>query len=260
MISIRVLGLSALSLMVSACGGEDEEGTESGSFAVTSPAIQEGGMIPAENTCEGRPFPVALSNPAISWTPGPEGTQSYAIVVKHLAISDGLPQTDPNYFRGFMWAIWDIPANVTSIPANLGSEQFPTAIPGAQQWTSYNQFGYFAPCPNFDLEAYAASGTRVVDDYGFTVYAVGAPKLTLPPMPAGVTNYTMTLALHLDQVALAQSQLNAQSNAVPTMGPTPPTERPALVYPTGITATPAEAVAADPVMGDTAAASTAAPM
>jgi len=58
-------------------------------------------------------------------------------------------------------------------------------------------------------------------------------------MPAGVTNYTMTLAMHLDATSLDMTQLNATSDAVPTEGPLPPDMRSALVYPDGIVATPA---------------------
>lgn len=234
----RAPALCAAALVLSACG-EEEDASSSASFSVSSPVIPQGGMIPADNTCEGRPFPEALGNPQIDWTEGPEGTQSYALVLKHLAISDG--PRDANYFRGFMWAIWDIPATVHSIPANLSREANPPEIPGAQQWTSYNQFGYFAPCPNFDLERLMTEGTVLVDDYGFSLYALSEAKLTLPQMAPGDTNFTMTLALHLDQTALDMVQLNAQSNAVPTMGPTPPDSRPALVYPAGIMPTPAPA-------------------
>jgi len=209
-------------------------------MTVTSPAFAEGGIIPYEYTCQGRPFPVALGNPQIDWTSGPEGTQSYAIVVTHRAIAEALPPEDPNYFRGFMWAIWDIPATIKSVPALISTVQRPPEVPGAQQWTSYNQFGWFSPCPNFDLEALAADpASKVTDGYGITVYALDTPTLALPQMPAGVTNFTMTLALHLNQIALAKYQLNAVSDAVPTAGPTPPDMRPALVYPDGIVATPA---------------------
>jgi phosphatidylethanolamine-binding protein (PEBP) family uncharacterized protein len=198
-------------------------------------------MVPAENSCEGRPFPVPLmGNPQFDWTEGPEGTQSYALVAKHLAISESTPPTDPLYARGFMWAIWDIPASVRSLPGNLSGAQFPTEIPGAQQWASFNQFGYFAPCPNFMVDPAAAAADpslRTLDRYGFALYAVSTPNIALPPRPEDVTNYTMTLAMHLDANNLGMVQLNATSDAVPTSfaPPDPAT----LVFPPGITTAPA---------------------
>ena len=80
-----------------------------------------------------------------------------------------------------MWVIWDIPADVHKLPANLSRAQFPAEIPGAQQWANRNQFGYFAPCPNSNPAVIAADPSKkVVNDYGFEVYALNTAKVTLP--------------------------------------------------------------------------------
>jgi phosphatidylethanolamine-binding protein (PEBP) family uncharacterized protein len=201
-------------------------------------------------------------NPQFDWTEGPAGTQSYALVSKHLAISESTPPTDPGYARGFMWAIWDIPATVKSLPGNISRAQFPTEIQGAQQWASFDQFGYFAPCPNFGVtpeEVEADPTLRKLDRYGFTLYAVSTPNIPLPARPDDVTNYVMTLAMWLDQNALGQVQLNAVSDALP-ISFMPPNVA-SLVYPPGVATAPAmfpemamPPPAADPAAADPAAA------
>src|SRR5690606_30634079 len=111
-------------------------------WAISSPAFSEGDELPNENTCAGREFAVG-SSPELNWTDGPEGTQSYALVLKHLAIVEDVDPTSPDYAKGFMWVIWDIPPSVRKLPANLGRDAFPPEVPGAQQWAIRNQFGYF---------------------------------------------------------------------------------------------------------------------
>jgi phosphatidylethanolamine-binding protein (PEBP) family uncharacterized protein len=223
-----------------ACSSSDDK-DENGqtAFSISSPQFPDGGMIPREHTCEGRAFPVpGMGNPEFNWTDGPAGTQSYALVAKHLAISDKLPPTDRNYFRGFMWAIWDIPASVHQIPKNLAPAQFPTEIPGSQQWQSFNQFGFFAPCPGFVLTPeQITAGMRQVDDYGFTLYAVSTPKVALPARPMDVGNYTMVLAMHLDANNLGKVQLNAKADGIPTGPPMPP-DPATLIFPPGVTTGP----------------------
>jgi phosphatidylethanolamine-binding protein (PEBP) family uncharacterized protein len=224
--------------LVGACGTPEEEPAEA--WAISSPLIAEGAEIPPEHTCDGRPFPVG-SSPELNWTEGPEGTLSYAIVLKHLAIVENLPPTDPNYFKGFMWAIWDIPAAVHKLPANLGRDMFPPEVPGAQQWSIRNQFGYFAPCPNPDPATVAADpATRVTEGYGFSIYALNTANLSLPPKQADVGNYTLTLTQHLESANLGTIMLRAVSSAVAGEAPVP-VDMAALQYPPGATASAAPA-------------------
>jgi phosphatidylethanolamine-binding protein (PEBP) family uncharacterized protein len=234
MSSTRLIGVSGILLVgvLTACSSEEEESDASTTtFAVTSPAFAAGGAIPAEYTCDTRPFPVALTNPELNWTEGPTGTKSYAIVVKHLAIVEGLDPSDPNYFKGFMWAIWDIPSTVHKLPTNLSRDAAPADIPGAQQWSIRNQFGYFAPCPNADPATVAADPTtRVNEEYGFTVYALNTDKLPLPAKEADVANYAWTITKYLDSANIGSVTLRATSDAVSSAAPTP-VDMAALVYP-----------------------------
>jgi len=227
------LAVPFFALSLSACGGEDEPAPAAPTWDMTSPAFSAGGAIPAEYTCDGRPFPVALGSPELNWEAGPAGTMSYAIVVKHLAIVEGLPPTDPNYFKGFMWAIWDIPASVLKLPANISRAQMPAEVPGAQQWAIRNQFGWFAPCPNADPAPVAADpSTRVTNDYGISIYAMPTAKVTLPAKEADVSNYVLTLTKYLDMANIGTTMLRATSDALSSAAPTP-VDMATLVYPAG---------------------------
>lgn len=213
-----------LALALGACSSDDKSSDQPAAtpFAVTSPAFKEKASIPYDYTCDGRAFPVALTNPELDWTDGPAGTKSYAIVVKHMAIVEGLDPSDPNYFKGFMWTVWDIPASVHKLPSNLSRDEAPAEIAGAHQWSIRNQFGYFAPCPNSDPAPIAADPTtRVTNEYGFEVYALDSETLTLPPKEADVTNYTWTLTKYLDTANIGTAMLRAESDAVSNAAPVP---------------------------------------
>src|SRR5687768_8281581 len=75
-------------------------------FTVSSTAFAEGAAIPAEHQCTVITGGQNVS-PPLSWSAGPAGTQSYAIVMK---------DTDISFNH---WVIWDIPASVLSLPAGV---------------------------------------------------------------------------------------------------------------------------------------------
>lgn len=236
--SIRVLTTgnrihSALALLLLAlplgCGSEEEASPETQTtFTLSSPAFATEGEIPLEYTCSGREFALG-ANPPLQWTDGPANTMSYAVVAKHRKIAEGDPAA-ADYFKGFMWVVWDIPATVRSIQADIGRDQFPPTIPGAQQWSIRHQFGFFAPCPNADPAVDPA--TYVTDGYSFTVYALPTANVALPLKEATVDNYTLTLTKTLDQVNIGKFQLNAVSSAVGGVAPTP-VDPTTLVFPAG---------------------------
>lgn len=76
-------------------------------LTVSSPAFANGGDIPFENTSyRGNVFP------GLSWTPGPAGTKSYAIVMQD---DDGIVRGAPVLH----WTMYDIPPDVTSLPPGM---------------------------------------------------------------------------------------------------------------------------------------------
>lgn len=79
----------------------------SAKLTVTSPAFKPGGDIPFENTqYRGNVFP------GLSWTAGPAGTMSYAIIVQDTdAMRAGMPILH--------WTMVNIPATITKLDAGM---------------------------------------------------------------------------------------------------------------------------------------------
>lgn len=75
-----------------------------GGFSLTSPVIGEDGRLPAEFTGDG-----AGVSPPLTWQGAPTGTQSFALIMDHLAPGDEMKS---------YWVMWDIPADMTSLPKN----------------------------------------------------------------------------------------------------------------------------------------------
>lgn len=138
--------------------GEEEEadsGTSepAGPMTLTSSAFEDGDELPPIHSCEGEGGKREVS-PPLSWTPGPEGTLSYAIVFND-ATTDFLHS-----------AIYDIPADVTSLAEGLAAKHELSNPAGAKQSLSYKGTpGYAGPCPQ---EAH---------EYEFVIYALKVANL-----------------------------------------------------------------------------------
>lgn len=113
---------------------------------VTSPAFDQGGMIPTKYTCDG-----ADVSPTIKWGSSPEGTKSFAL------ISD-----DPDAPAGTWvhWIIFNIPPDANELAENIPPEK---KLPnGSKHGTNdFKKIGYGGPCP--------PSGTH---RYFFKLYAL----------------------------------------------------------------------------------------
>ena len=78
-------------------------------LTVTSPAFQNGGDIPFENTqYRGNVFP------GLAWSKGPAGTRSYAVIMQD---TDAVVRGDAILH----WTLYDVPASVTSLPAGMSA-------------------------------------------------------------------------------------------------------------------------------------------
>jgi Raf kinase inhibitor-like YbhB/YbcL family protein len=115
--------------------------------------------------------PVGMNqSPPLAWTAGPAGTKSYAITLNHMAGDNSAH-----------WALWDIPASVTSLAANVEHVAMPATPAGAKQaqqnLDGFTGIGYLGPCPQ-------AANSR--QSYIFTVWALGVTNL------AGVTTSSTT--------------------------------------------------------------------
>ncbi len=120
-------------------------------FVLESDQIVAGESFPAAHTCTG-----ANTSPRFSWTSGPAGTLSYALVLNDLNIS-------------FLHSVsYDIPADTLELPAKMDATYAPSVPAGARQTKNYGgaSYGYIGPCP--------PSGEHM---YEFTLYALDVATL-----------------------------------------------------------------------------------
>lgn len=130
---------------------------------LSSPAIQDGGMVPDKYTAASQ-TPVT---PPLSWTNTPAGTLSFVLIVHDVDVVMGRGMGDNPH-----WVVFNIPATATSLAEGLpmtatlpdGSVQMGRPGRGGAPATA----GYFpfAPPPGF------------VHHYDFDLYALDT-KLTL---------------------------------------------------------------------------------
>jgi phosphatidylethanolamine-binding protein (PEBP) family uncharacterized protein len=126
------------------------DSTSSPSFTLTSPDVVDGGRLPAEYTCDG-----ASSTLALSWSGAPVGTESFAVVMHHVA-----PETIHWY-----WVLYDIPSTVISLPKNV------TGVGILGNNINNGRAEYSPPCSK-------GPGDK---EYIYTVYALSAqPQFTVP--------------------------------------------------------------------------------
>ena len=97
---------------------------------LTSPTFTNGNPIPVRYTCDGEDL-----SPPLAWSGAPPGTRSFALLCD-----------DPDAPAGTWhhWAVFDVPANVSSI-----DEGMPREVAGAirQALNDFSRFGYGGPCP-----------------------------------------------------------------------------------------------------------------
>src|ERR1700712_67544 len=82
---------------------------EVASFTLESPDFADGERLPDSARADS-----GNRSPALTWSGAPEGTQSYA-----LTVYDPDAPTGSGFWH---WAVYNIPANVTSIPAGAGTD------------------------------------------------------------------------------------------------------------------------------------------
>jgi len=158
---------------VAACGGAGSSSaapsqaslSQAGSsFTLTSPVAADGGMLPADYTCDG-----AGSTIALSWSNAPAGTREFALMMTTLP-GDGTTKWN--------WVLYAIPGSATGLDKNSSG----VGTPGVG--SDGPQAAYQPPCSQ-------GPGAKL---YTFTLYALSAsPSL---PAPANqVTGAVLTGAI-----------------------------------------------------------------
>jgi len=178
-------------------------------FTVASPDFDYCDPMPEDTTCEGKVFPESVS-PEVNWTEGPAGTLSYAISFTDITILETAdPTNNMVYNRGYHYVIWDIPPDVLTLPAELGSGHLPAEIDDARQWAPFNDYGFMGPCPNLPTATPPLSN----DSYSFTVYAMPLASLPVPEFVAGGPSFPRLMDAYFKENALAAAEYRGTSNA-----------------------------------------------
>jgi Raf kinase inhibitor-like YbhB/YbcL family protein len=114
-------------------------------FCLTSPRVEDGGMLPVEFTGDGEAATLPLN-----WSGAPAGTECYAVIMHHIA---------PDQTKWY-WILYNIPSEITALPKNV-----PAGI-GTLGNNSVNGKPEYAPPHS------KGPGPKT---YIYTVYALSAP-------------------------------------------------------------------------------------
>lgn len=178
-----------------------------GSLTVHVDGVTDGNRIP-DNLVMCKPGPEGKNadskneRPAVSWTAGPEGTKSYAVLVSDpdvpadlsKAYTDKKIDEDDDRQVFYHWAQVDIPATVTELK---GSKDAAKLTHGKGVGNDVNQkspLSYGGPCPPWN--------DARMHHYHFTVYALDIASLKLP-----ATAHARQAALVLDKHVLAKGEV-----------------------------------------------------
>lgn len=145
----------------------DPPGSQAGAasqLTLRSPDVTQGAAVALEHVYDESGCHGGNISPALSWSRAPAGTRSFAVLM-----------FDPDAPGGgwWHWAVFDIPAQVTSLPAGAGDPRRHLLPAGAIQ--SRNDFGapgYGGPCPppgpphHYHLMLYALRVARLGLDGG----------------------------------------------------------------------------------------------
>jgi len=162
--AMKLLNILAFAIFAAIAGFAAATATAA-EFKLVSPTIKPNGRLPIEQVfndfgCSGK-----NQSPELSWTAGPKATKSYALTVY-----------DPDAPTGsgwWHWVVFNIPANVTKLPAGAGTINSALMPAGAVQGrTDYGVAGFGGACPPEGDKAHR---------YIFTVHALKTASIDVPP-------------------------------------------------------------------------------
>ena len=158
-------------------------------FTITSETISPDGPLTEVQVYNGFGCTGGNQSPHLSWTPGPEGTKSYAVTVY-----------DPDAPTGsgwWHWLVYNIPAEVTELAAGAGAADGKSLPAGAVQ--GRNDFG------SSDFGGACPPEGDADHRYVFTVFALKTESIDLP------TDATAALiGFMVNANTLAQTSLTAK--------------------------------------------------
>lgn len=152
---------------------------------------QNDARIPAkyalcQPTADGRSKDGENHRPGIAWSGAPASTRSFAVIVKDPDVpadfanagKEGkIVEKDAKRQLFYHWALADIPATVSEIPADKSSNapDFGVKAKGSLEKYVADATQYGGPCPPWNDER--------IHHYHFTVYALDVDTLKLPEGP-----------------------------------------------------------------------------
>jgi len=152
----QITGLAVLVMSLLGIGAAKAQ-----SMTLTSAEIKEGGTIANEQVFKGFGCTGNNVSPSLSWSGAPSGTKSFAV-----SIYDPDAPTGSGWWH---WVVFNIPANITSLPKGAGDAKSKLMPKGAiQSRTDFGSDGYGGPCP--------PTGDKP-HHYQITVFAVDVDKL-----------------------------------------------------------------------------------
>ena len=132
-----------------------------GSFTLESAEVKPNSTIADAHVFKGFGCEGGNVSPSLKWSNAPAGTKSFAVTVY-----------DPDAPTGsgwWHWVVFNIPANVTSLPKGVGNPASGQTPSGAvQSKTDFGKTGYGGPCPPKGDKPHR---------YIFSVYALSVDKI-----------------------------------------------------------------------------------
>ena len=119
------------------------------SLKVSSESFKEGQTLPPAQRSGKMRAGGQDESPQLSWSGAPAGTKSYAVTM--------FDPDAPGHGGFWHWAVLDIPANVTSLPAGAGSEdggQLPTGALQLKNDAGFHGYVGAAPPPGHGPHRY----------------------------------------------------------------------------------------------------------
>ena len=140
-----------------------------GTFTLESAEVKPGATIAAAQLYKGFGCDGANVSPSLAWKNAPAGTKSFGVTVY-----------DPDAPTGsgwWHWIVFNIPADVTSLPAGVGNPASGQTPKGAVQSKSdFGKPGYGGPCPPQGDKPHR---------YIFTLWALKTDKLSVDANASG---------------------------------------------------------------------------
>lgn len=158
-------------------------------FSLSSPTFRSDTPLPNTHVYNGFGCSGVNRSPALEWQHAPDGTKSYAITLY-----------DPDAPTGsgwWHWVVYNIPAEVHSLPVNAGNASGQGLPTGAVQGrTDFGSPGFGGACPPAGMGPHR---------YVMTLHALKVERL---PVPADASPAMVGFMIHMNQLGAAVLQSN----------------------------------------------------